>query len=271
MTQNTHITVNEGGISSGFTQLDRITGGWQPSNLIVIASRPSMGKTAFALSMARNMAIDMGYGVAFFSLEMSAQYLLTRMIVAETEFDGDRIRPDNLAEEVKSQLDAQTAKLANAPIYIDDTPALSALEIGVACERLVQQHGIHVAIIDYFQRMGDYHCCAEDANIIRSLKATAKKLNIPVIVFSQLYRVFKRSERRKPPQLADLMCSDAIEQNADIVMFIHRPEQDGFTEDCEGNDLRGYAEITVARHRNGALGSVGLRFKKEFAKFVTIE
>ena len=271
---------NEGalsGVPSGFTKLDRITAGWQPTDLVIIAARPSMGKTAFVLSMARNMAVDHQCAVALFSLEMSSQQLIKRMIVSETEIESDKIRTGKLDKDEWVQLDSKIRKLTEASVFIDDTPALSVFEFRAKCRRLVQQHGIRIAIIDYLQLMtwtsdtkGNRE--QEVSNISRSLKAIAKEMNIPVIALSQLNReVEKRTGlKNKRPQLADLRESGAIEQDADIVAFIHRPEYYGFTDDGE-NSLEGIAEIIIAKHRNGALGEVQLAFKKHFAKFTELD
>lgn len=266
------------GVPSGFTRLDRITAGWQPTDLIIVAARPSMGKTAFVLSMARNMAVDHKQGVALFSLEMSAQQLVKRMIISETELDSDKIRTGRLDTLEWEQLETKTRKLLEAPVFIDDTPALSVFEFRAKCRRLVQQNKACVAIIDYLQLMtwtGDTKGNREQevSNISRSLKSIAKELNIPIIALSQLNRgVESRTGlQNKRPQLSDLRESGAIEQDADIVAFIHRPEYYGFTEDEEGNSLRDVAEIIIAKHRNGALDDVQLRFKKHFAKFVEPE
>ena len=263
------------GVPSGYTKLDRITAGWQPTDLVIIAARPSMGKTAFVLSMSRNMAVDHGCSVALFSLEMSAQQLVKRMIVSETELDSDKIRSGKLEPYEWEQLDAKIAKLIEAPIFIDDTPALSVFEFRAKCRRMVQQHGIGIAIIDYLQLMtwtGDTRGNREQevSNISRSLKAIAKELNIPVIALSQLNRGVENRTglQNKRPQLADLRESGAIEQDADIVAFIHRPEYYGFSEDAEGNSLSGVAEIIIAKHRNGATDDLRLTFKKNYAKFV---
>ena len=266
------------GVPSGFTKLDRITAGWQPTDLVILAARPSMGKTAFVLSMARNMAVEHGCGVAVFSLEMSSQQLVKRMIVSETELESDKIRTGRLEPYEWEQLDVKIGKLIEAPVFIDDTPALSVFEFRAKCRRLVQQHGIRIAVIDYLQLMtwtGDTKGNREQevSNISRSLKAIAKELNIPVIALSQLNRGVENRTglQNKRPQLADLRESGAIEQDADIVAFIHRPEYYGFTEDEEGNSLEGIAEIIIAKHRNGALDDVRLSFKKHFAKFVEPE
>ncbi len=269
---------NEGslsGVPSGYTKLDRITAGWQKTDLVIIAARPSMGKTAFVLSMARNMAVDHKHGVGLFSLEMSSQQLVKRMIVSETEIESDKIRTGRLSTGEWEQLDAKITNLVNASIFIDDTPALSVFEFRTKCRRLVQQHNISIAIIDYLQLMtwtGDTKGNREQevSNISRSLKAIAKELDIPIIALSQLNRGVENRTglQNKRPQLADLRESGAIEQDADIVAFIHRPEYYGFTEDEEGNSLRDVAEIIIAKHRNGALDDVHLQFRKHYAKFV---
>ena len=264
------------GIPSGYTKLDRITAGWQPTDLIITAARPSMGKTAFVLSMARNMAVDHKCGVALFSLEMSSLQLVMRMISSETEIDSHKIRTGSLESEEWDQLYDKVIQLNDAPIYIDDTPALSVFEFRAKCRRLALQKGIGIAIIDYLQLMtwtGDTKGNREQevSNISRSLKAIVKELNIPIIALSQLNRMVEGRAgglQGKRPQLADLRESGAIEQDADIVLFIHRPERYGFSEDAEGNSLKGYAEIIIAKHRNGALGDIQLTFKENFVKFV---
>ena len=279
--ENIHSVANNGGvlngIPSGFTKLDRITAGWQPTDLIIIAARPSMGKTAFVLSMARNMAVDHNCGVAVFSLEMSSHQLVKRLIVSETEIDSEKIRVGNLDKDEWGQLETKIRRLTEAPVFIDDTPSISVFEFRTKCRRLVQQYGIRVAIIDYLQLMtwtndtkGNRE--QEVSNISRSLKAIAKELNMPIIALSQLNReVEKRTGlKNKRPQLADLRESGAIEQDADIVAFIHRPEYYGFTDDGE-NSLEGIAEIIIAKHRNGATGEIQLAFKKHFAKFADLE
>ena len=264
------------GIPSGYTNIDRITSGWQPTDLIIIAARPSMGKTAFVLSMARNIAVDHGFNVALFSLEMSSQQIVKRMIVSETELEADKIRNGKLTPEEWEQLYVKIAKLSEAHIFIDDTPALSVFEFRAKCRRLVMQHKIQIAIIDYLQLMtwtGDTKGNREQevSNISRSLKAVAKELNIPVIALSQLNRMVEGRTggvKGKRPHLSDLRDSGAIEQDADIVAFIHRPEYYGFTQDEQNNSLEGVAEIIIAKHRNGALEDIQLTFKKDFAKFV---
>ena len=269
------------GTPSGYTELDRLTAGWQPTDLIIVAARPSMGKTAFALSMARNMAVDHGCAVAFFSLEMSAHQLVRRMLVSETELNAEAIRSGKLSTDEWMQLDTKIRKLVEAPIFIDDTPALSVFEFRAKCRRLVHQHNIRMAMVDYLQLMtwtGDtkFNREQEVSNISRSLKAIAKELNIPVIALAQLNReVEKRTGgiKKQRPQLSDLRDSGGIEQDADIVALIHRPEYYGFTEDPEDGltSLRGVAEILIAKHRNGKTADIRLTFKHQFAKFVEPE
>jgi replicative DNA helicase len=264
------------GVPSGYTRLDRITSGWQKSDLVIIAARPSMGKTAFILSMTRNMAVEHNRGIAIFSLEMSSLQLVNRLIVSETELPHDKIRNGKLENYEWEQLDYKIKNLVDAPIFIDDTPAISVFELRAKCRRLKSQHDIQLVIIDYLQLMsgpaetkGNRE--QEVSTISRSLKALAKELDIPVIALSQLNRSVEMRGGSKRPQLSDLRESGAIEQDADIVIFIHRPEKYGFLEDEEGNSLVGLAEIIIAKHRNGALDDVQLRFKQDFAKFVDLE
>lgn len=261
------------GTPSGFSKLDRITSGWQPSDLVILAARPSMGKTAFVLSMARNMAVDYQKPVAVFSLEMASLQLVNRLISAEVEIRGDKIRLGELQPYEWQQLETRVKNLETAPLYIDDTPAISVFELRAKCRRLARTSGISAIIIDYLQLMtagvdmkGNRE--QEVSTISRSLKAIAKELNVPVLALSQLNRSVEARSGDKRPQLSDLRESGAIEQDADMVLFIHRPEYYGITTDTEGNSLMGLAEIIIAKHRNGATGSVWLKFIKEFAKFV---
>ncbi len=267
---------NLSGVPSGFTKLDRLTSGWQRSDLIIIAARPSMGKTAFVLSMARNMAADHKCGVAIFSLEMSSIQLVNRLICGETELSSERIRNGRLENHEWEQLDRKIKTLVDAPIYIDDTPAISVYELRAKLRRLTSKCKIDIVIIDYLQLM----TCSIDtrgsreqevSHISRNLKVIAKELNVPILALSQLNRSVESRAGTKRPQLSDLRESGAIEQDADIVAFIHRPEKYGFLEDEDGNSLRGVAEIIIAKHRNGALDDVRLRFRDEFAKFVDLE
>ncbi len=263
------------GSPSGFTSIDRITSGWQRTDLVIIAARPSMGKTAFVLSMARNMAVDHNRSVAVFSLEMSSIQLVNRLISAETELGSDKIKTGRLENYEWEHLNRKISSLEKSPIFIDDTPALSIFEFRAKCRRLKMQHDIQVVIVDYLQLMtsgleGRGSREQEVSTISRSLKAIAKELDIPILALSQLNRSVESREGKRP-QLSDLRESGAIEQDADIVMFIHRPEYYGITEDESGNSLMGVAEIIIAKHRNGATGDVHLAFKKELAKFSDME
>ncbi len=263
------------GVPSGFTALDRITSGWQKTDLIIVAARPSMGKTAFVLSMARNMAVDHKKAVAVFSLEMSSIQLVNRLIASETELGSEKIKTGRLENYEWEHLNRKISNLEKAPIFIDDTPALSIFEFRAKCRRLKMQHKINIVIVDYLQLMTagtDSRGSREQevSTISRSLKAIAKELDIPIIALSQLNRSVESREGKRP-QLSDLRESGAIEQDADIVTFIHRPEYYGIDEDDSGNSLRGVAEIIIAKHRNGATGDVHLSFRKELAKFSDME
>jgi replicative DNA helicase len=264
------------GVPCGFSELDRITSGWQPSDLIIVAARPSMGKTAFVLSMARNMSVDHNASVAFFSLEMSSHQLINRLIVSESGISHEKIRNGKLTPHEWAQLTVKISDLQNSKIFIDDSPALSIFELRAKCRRLKAQHDIGIIILDYLQLMsGPAEARGnreqEVSTISRSLKAIAKELNVPIIALSQLNRSVETRGGFKRPQLSDLRESGAIEQDADMVLFIHRPEYYGFMEDEDGNSLVGLAEIIVAKHRNGAIGDIKLRFRKEQAKFTDID
>ena len=262
------------GLSSGFHQLDKMTSGWQNSDLIIIAARPAMGKTAFVLSMAKNMAVNNKVPVALFSLEMSNVQLVNRLIVNVCEIPGEKIKSGQLAPYEWGQLDYKIKELYDAPLYVDDTPSLSVFELRTKARRLVREHDVKVIIIDYLQLMNasgmSYGSRQEEVSTIsRSLKGLAKELNIPIIALSQLNRGVENREGidGKRPQLSDLRESGAIEQDADMVCFIHRPEYYKIYQDEKGNDLHGMAEIIIAKHRNGAVGDVLLRFRAEFARF----
>lgn len=262
------------GIASGFTGLDRITSGWQKAELIIVAARPGMGKTAFLLSTLRNAAVDHGYPVAIFSLEMASLQLVNRLISAEAELESEKIKKGNLADHEWEQLMYKTAQLSKAPIYIDDTPALSIFELRAKCRRLKAKHDIQLIAVDYLQLMsgesirGAGNREQEIAAISRSLKSVAKELNVPVIVGSQLSRAVEIRGGNKRPQLSDLRESGSIEQDADMVLFLYRPEYYGMTEDGEGNSTQGLAEVIVAKHRNGSLDSTGLKFIGKYTKFI---
>lgn len=262
------------GLQTGFTDLDKMTSGWQRSDLVIIAARPAMGKTAFVLSMAKNMSVNYKYPVAIFSLEMSNVQLVNRLIVNTCEIPGEKIKNGQLAPYEWEQLDHKIKDLYDAPIFIDDTPSLSVFELRTKARRLVREHKVEIIIIDYLQLMNasgmNFGSRQEEVSTIsRSLKGLAKELNIPIIALSQLNRGVegRAGAEGKRPQLSDLRESGAIEQDADMVCFIHRPEYYKILEDEKGNSLVGMAEIIIAKHRNGATGDVVLRFKNEFARF----
>ncbi len=261
------------GVPTGFTELDRLTSGWQPSDLIIVAARPGMGKTSFTLALARNAAMDFNKGVAIFSLEMSNLQLVQRLISLEAEISGSKLRNGQLEDYEWQQLQSAIEKMGEVPIFIDDTPGINIFELRAKCRRLKMQHDIQIVIIDYLQLMsggpdsGKGNREQEISNISRSLKAMAKELSVPVIALSQLSRAVETRGGTKRPQLSDLRESGAIEQDADIVSFIYRPEYYSILEDEEGQSLKGVAEIIVAKHRNGALKTVNLKFTDHFAKF----
>lgn len=266
------------GIPSGFTRVDKITSGWQRSDLIILAARPAMGKTAFVLSMARNMALEHNQAVAIFSLEMANVQLVKRFIVSETELPAEKIKNGQLEDWEWEQLDAKIKNLIDAPIYIDDSPGLSVFELRSKCRMLKKRHNIQIIIIDYLQLMNasgmNPGSREQEVSLIsRSLKGLAKELNVPIIALSQLNRGVegRAGLEGKRPQLSDLRESGAIEQDADMVCFIHRPEYYKITEDAEGNSLVGIAELVIAKHRNGATADVRMRFRKELARFQNLE
>lgn len=262
------------GLETGFTQLDKITSGWQNSDLIIIAARPAMGKTAFVLSMAKNITVNYHQPVAIFSLEMANVQLVNRLISNVCEIPSEKLKSGQLAQYEWSQLDIKVKELYDAPLYLDDTPSLSIFELRTKARRLVREHGIKLIIIDYLQLMNangtkTSNRQEEISTISRSLKGLAKELNIPIIALSQLNRNNESREGidGKRPQLSDLRESGAIEQDADIVCFIHRPEYYKIYEDENKNDMRGMAEFIIAKHRNGAVGHILLRFRGEYIKF----
>ncbi|MDW3211087.1 MAG: replicative DNA helicase [Reichenbachiella sp.] len=268
------------GVPSGFTELDRVTAGWQASDLVIIAARPAMGKTAFVVSAMRNAAVEFGEAVAIFSLEMSSIQLVNRLISAEAELESDKIKKGNLADHEWEQLVHKTARLTEAPIFIDDTPGLSILELRAKCRRLKAQHDIKMIIIDYLQLMsGDSSKSGggagnreqEIASISRALKGIAKELNVPVIALSQLSRAVETRGGDKRPQLSDLRESGSIEQDADMVMFLYRPEYYDITEDEDGLPTAGTGEVIIAKHRNGSLENVKLKFIGRFTKFADLD
>lgn len=263
------------GVPSGFTRLDRVTGGWQKSDLVIIAARPGMGKTAFVVSAMRNAAVDFTKGVAIFSLEMSSVQLVNRMISAEAELESEKLKKGDLKDYEWQQLVHKTSKLSEAPIFIDDTPALGILELRAKCRRLKAQHDIQLVIIDYLQLMSGDSTSGnreqEIASISRALKGIAKELDVPVLALSQLSRAVETRGGDKRPQLSDLRESGSIEQDADMVMFLYRPEYYGLTEDENGMPTEGIGEVIIAKHRNGSLENVPLKFIGKYTKFCDLD
>ena len=267
------------GVSTGFEKLDKLTSGWQPSDLIIIAARPGMGKTALTLSMARNIAVTKQIPVAFFSLEMSSVQLITRLISAETGLSSEKLRTGKLADHEWQQLNVKVTDLEKAPLFIDDTPSLSIFDLRAKSRRLSSQHGIKLIVVDYLQLMtagtstksGNRE--QEISTISRNLKALAKELNIPVIALSQLSRAVETRGGTKRPMLSDLRESGAIEQDADIVSFIYRPEYYNIDEwdDDERSPSEGQAELIVAKHRNGGLDNIRLKFIGHLGKFEDLD
>ncbi len=267
------------GIPSGFDKLDRLTSGWQPSDLIIVAARPGMGKTALTLSMARNIAVNSGNAVAFFSLEMSSVQLITRLISSETGLSSEKLRTGKLEKHEWEQLNVKVKALEKAPLFIDDTPSLSIFDLRAKARRLASQHKIKLIIIDYLQLMtaggsqkgGNRE--QEISTISRNLKALAKELDVPVIALSQLSRAVETRGGSKRPILSDLRESGAIEQDADIVSFIYRPEYYKIDEwdDEERTPTQGQAEFIVAKHRNGGLDNIRLKFVGALGKFDNLD
>ena len=262
------------GVSTGYFKLDDITSGWQASDLVIIAGRPAMGKTSFALSMAKNIAADLRIPMAFFSLEMSNVQLVNRLISNACEIQGSKILNGQLQRDEWERLDKNINNLLGAPLYVDDTPGLSVFELRTKARRLVREHGIKLIMIDYLQLMNAngmrFSSRQEEVSTIsRSLKGLAKELNIPILALSQLNRGVESREglEGKRPQLSDLRESGAIEQDADMVLFVHRPEYYHIYQDDNGRDLHGMAQIIIAKHRKGATGDVLLTFRGEYTRF----
>jgi len=266
------------GIPSGFDELDELTSGWQPSDLIIVAARPGMGKTALTLSMARNITVERNIPVAFFSLEMSSVQLITRLISSETELSSEKLRTGRLEQYEWEQLNVKVKALEKAPLFIDDTPSLSIFDLRAKARRLSSQHGIKLIVVDYLQLMtsGSSNKTGnreqEISTISRNLKALAKELNVPVIALSQLSRAVETRGGTKRPLLSDLRESGAIEQDADIVSFIYRPEYYGIEEwDDETNSpTKEQAEFIVSKHRNGGLDNIRLKFIGKYGRFENI-
>lgn len=267
------------GVPSGFDKLDKLTSGWQPSDLVIIAARPGMGKTALTLSMARNIAVGNNIPVAFFSLEMSAVQLITRLISSETGLSSEKLRTGNLETHEWEQLNVKVKDLEKAPLFIDDTPSLSIFDLRAKARRLSSQYGIKLIVVDYLQLMTAGSSVKggnreqEISTISRNLKALAKELNIPVIALSQLSRAVETRGGSKRPLLSDLRESGAIEQDADIVSFIYRPEYYKIDEwdDEERSPTAGQGEFIVAKHRNGGLENIRLKFVGHLGKFDNLD
>ena len=249
-----------------------MTSGWKATDLVIIAARPSMGKTAFVLNLARNAAVDFNMPVAIFSLEMGAVQLAKRLISLECEIDAQKVANGKMSDQEYAILRDKVEKLSSSPIYINDQPAINIYELRAQCRRLQNAHGIKMVIIDYLQLMsggGDKGMNREQeiSSISRSLKGLAKELNIPVIALSQLNRSVETRGGEKKPQLSDLRESGSIEQDADMVMFLYRPEYYKLDEGKDGVSQKGVAEIIIAKHRNGPVGTVPLRFNNNFGRF----
>lgn len=265
------------GVPSGFHRLDSVTNGFQKSDLIILAARPSMGKTAFTLQIAGNVAINYKKPTAFFSLEMTTIQLMQRLISSETEIMAEKIKTGKLDSLDWDVINSKSVAISQAPLYIDDTPALTILELRAKTTRLKQKYSIELVVIDYLQLMlgakenrGNRE--QEISNISRSLKALAKDLDIPIIVLSQLSRAVETRGGNKQPILSDLRESGAIEQDADLVMFLYRPEYYKITQDEEGNTLApGTTEILIAKHRNGRISDVKVFFNNIYTKFYNNE
>jgi replicative DNA helicase len=258
------------GVPTGFVDLDEMTSGMQPSDLVLVAARPSMGKTSFVLNIAQYIGTQTDMTVGFFSLEMSKEQLFMRMLTGEARIDAHRFRSGYLNEKDYGKLSHALGTLAEAKVFIDDTASIGVLEMRAKCRRLKAEHGLNLVIIDYLQLMsgrGRFESRqAEIAQISRSLKGLAKELSIPVIALSQLSRASEtRSDHR--PQLSDLRESGALEQDADVVMFIYREEQYRDSDGQHNTDAEGTAEIIIGKQRNGPVGTVKLAFVKEHTRF----
>ena len=266
------------GVPTGYDKLDDVTAGWQPSDMVIIAGRPGMGKTAFALSLAKNIAVDYQQPIGFFSLEMSNVQLVNRLISNVCEISGKKIQNGQLSKDEWERLDRNLRKLTGAPIYVDDTPGLSIFELRSKARRLVREKDVKIIMVDYLQlmnasgmRFGNRQ--EEVSTISRSLKSLAKELNVPILVLSQVNRELEKREgtEGKRPQLSDLRESGAIEQDADMVIFVHRSDYYRIDKDEKGRDLRGKAEIIIAKHRKGSTETVTLRFDADYTRFSNVE
>jgi replicative DNA helicase len=260
------------GVASGFKDLDELTSGFQPADLIIVAARPSMGKTAFTLNIAQHAAIEHNVPVAFFSLEMSKESLVQRMLTSEARIDAQRLRKGMLRDDDFPRLARAAGILSSAPVWIDDTPGISILEMRSKARRLKADAGVGLVVVDYLQLMAGPSNSEsrqqEVSQISRGLKALAKELGVPVVALSQLSRApEQRTGDNKRPQLSDLRESGAIEQDADLIMFLYRQEFYDGPVDKDGNSLEGKAEVIVGKQRNGPIGIVNLHFHKQYTRF----
>jgi len=266
------------GIPSGFTKLDELTSGWQSSNLIVIAARPGMGKTAFITSMARNIAVDFDIPVGFFSIEMSSTQLITRMISSETGISSSKLRKGNLQAHEWEQLNVKTKNISNAPIFINDNANLSIDDLVDKAKEFINNNDVEIIFIDYIQLLNINKPKRQNREeelsiIIKKLKILSREFNIPVIVTSQLSRAVETRGGIKRPWLSDIRDSGAIEDDADMVCFLFRPEYYGQTEwdDDSHSPCEGQGELIVAKHRNGRLENIRLKFIEHLAQFLDLE
>jgi replicative DNA helicase len=256
------------GVPTGFTDLDEMTSGLQPSDLVIVAARPSMGKTSLVLNIAQHVGTKTDMTVGLFSLEMSKEQLFLRMLTGEARIDAHRLRGGFLGERDWGKLSQAIGTLSEAKIFIDDSPSIGVLEMRAKCRRLAAEHGLHMVIVDYIQLMqgrGRFeNRTLEVASISRSLKGLAKELRVPIVVLSQLSRAPEsRSDHR--PQLSDLRESGALEQDADVVVFIYR--EDMYADKSQPGEAQGVAELIIAKQRNGPTGIVRLAFIREFTRF----
>ena len=258
------------GVHSGFTELDRYTMGWQPGNLIILGARPSVGKTAFALNLARNAAVEFGHGVGFFSLEMTDMELTDRLIASESGISADKLKGKvKMSQEEWIVLEQSIKKLVKAPLYIDETPGITLPEFTAKARRLVREKGVEIIFVDYLQlmhsgkqQMGGYSKVQEVTEISNTLKTTAKDLKVPIIALAQLNRnLMSRTGSNGKPVLSDLKDSGSIEQDADMVMFIHRPGMVGMSEDLTE------AEILIAKNRSGQIGTIPMKYNGDLVRF----
>lgn len=267
-------TISNYAVPTGFFELDDMLGGLQKSDLLIVAARPAMGKTAFALSLARNAALDYNVPIAIFSLEMSTVQLATRFISSEARINSHLLRTGKFKAEEGLKISKVVDRLIKAPIYIDDTPGQSVMEIRAKCRRLKAERNIGLIIIDYLQLMSASTRVEsrerEISTISRSLKALAKELDVPVIALSQLNRAVEE-QKDKRPMLSHLRESGAIEQDADIVMFLYRPSVYGITQFSDGTPTEGIAEVIIAKHRNGPTGDVKMAFLSDYARYENLE